>query len=541
MGNMGGSFTFEADHFTLGQKPAKFDTLRIIDTIQEVGDATNLRVMTVRTKVTWTSNMTAYANFTGLQKVGVSGLCIQGDMVLELVGEAPRPPFFQAARGRFLNAPDLSFDVKAENSALDAVTSLDSVKDTLRQVVTEQVCAKLVIPNRMAFKLIPDADTFRMLHPRPRGVLRLKLVRAEGLLAKDLNLFSNASSDPFVKITCGAIKFETPVIYNTCSPQFDFATFLPIELPMDQFVLFEVFDKDVITRNDHLGKAKIGVKDLIAQGGKERKYQLCDANDNVGSNGLIVVEADWRKLQIGRVPERKNSGGDPDLCYLFVGIASATGLLCAHPETHYWVEVQCTHRQGLLATDTSKPRCTQKLQLKPVQSTLANLTAEKQAEAEAALQEKLDLCHRYGMKDADVSKLLGVTVCKESKEDKTSHAEVMASTVMWNRPLEFFLKGGHDATITLALECDHAHAEKRTGHHGGMAAVKGMMSKLAHGTWSDRDGCAVLCEWSEKVSDLIGSGGTTDKVLKATAKQGNTVELTVHMQLRACCEPGTVV
>ena len=79
-----------------------------------------------------------------------------------------------------------------------------------------------VVPNRFGVRLDSSADFFRVLRPIPAGILKLTLVRADGLIGKDRHLFGRATSDPYVVVRCGADVYQTPTFPRSLEPEFNF-------------------------------------------------------------------------------------------------------------------------------------------------------------------------------------------------------------------------------------------------------------------------------------------------------------------------------
>ncbi|XP_010718818.1 rasGAP-activating-like protein 1 isoform X2 [Meleagris gallopavo] len=103
-------------------------------------------------------------------------------------------------------------------------------------------------------------------HPR---VLRCHLIAARDLAPRD----PSGTSDPFVRVSCCGHTQETAVIKKTRFPQWD--EVLEFELaedePGDSMLSVEVWDWDIVGKNDFLGQVKIC---LDASGPMEGWFQL---------------------------------------------------------------------------------------------------------------------------------------------------------------------------------------------------------------------------------------------------------------------------
>lgn len=55
-----------------------------------------------------------------------------------------------------------------------------------------------------------------------QGVLRVHIVQAKNLVAKDMSLLRKGKSDPYVVVTLGAQQFKTRTINNELNPKWDY-------------------------------------------------------------------------------------------------------------------------------------------------------------------------------------------------------------------------------------------------------------------------------------------------------------------------------
>uniref|UniRef100_A0A8C9RAU8 Extended synaptotagmin 1 n=1 Tax=Scleropages formosus TaxID=113540 RepID=A0A8C9RAU8_SCLFO len=93
-----------------------------------------------------------------------------------------------------------------------------------------------------------------------RGVLRIHLVKAQDLVAKDnfMGGMVKGKSDPYVKTRVGGVTFRSHVVKENLNPTWNELYELP-----GQEVQVELFDKD-IDEDDFLGRVKISLRDIIS-------------------------------------------------------------------------------------------------------------------------------------------------------------------------------------------------------------------------------------------------------------------------------------
>merc|ERR1711904_108049 len=117
----------------------------------------------------------------------------------------------------------------------------------------------MVAPARIAFAISshPGVTLSRLKNPHPEGVLRIKIVRAINLEAKDWQ-WGVRTSDPFVEVKVGADVWRTQTIQNTCNPVWTEGNVHDIFIAStDQIVRIDIYDYDKYeTSNDHLGSIK---------------------------------------------------------------------------------------------------------------------------------------------------------------------------------------------------------------------------------------------------------------------------------------------
>eukprot|EP00250_Pteridium_aquilinum_P009001 c18372_g1_i1 orf=283-774(+) len=135
-----------------------------------------------------------------------------------------------------------------------------------------------------------------------RGVLKIRVIKGTDLVVRDLY-----KSDPYVKLRIGEHEVKTRVIRKDLNPVWDEELTLATPDPPLPLKLF-VFDRDIFSADDKMGKAQIDLCPLIAavklkeglqnfrEGQNIRKIAATDENgftkDSVINfkNGQIVQE-----------------------------------------------------------------------------------------------------------------------------------------------------------------------------------------------------------------------------------------------------------
>ena len=106
---------------------------------------------------------------------------------------------------------------------------------------------------------------------KPLGFLRLTIVEAQDLLAKDSAESGSyaGSSDPYVEVHCGKSYWRTTTVDKTCDPSWEGGgSRQEMEIPFDSFdtcVHLLLFDYDRFSSDDYLGEILLPVGALRAE------------------------------------------------------------------------------------------------------------------------------------------------------------------------------------------------------------------------------------------------------------------------------------
>ena len=100
--------------------------------------------------------------------------------------------------------------------------------------------------------------------------LIVTVVNARDLVAMDLS----GTSDPYCVVKCGGQRVKTHTIYTTLNPSWGTQFTLSVMNPAIESVTFELFDYDVIGRDDPLGSASVPLNTLRQGVTERRRYEL---------------------------------------------------------------------------------------------------------------------------------------------------------------------------------------------------------------------------------------------------------------------------
>ncbi|XP_037535813.1 extended synaptotagmin-1 [Nematolebias whitei] len=187
-------------------------------------------------------------------KAGVKGIQLHGMMrvILEpLIGDVP---IVGAVSMFFIRRPKLDINWTGLTNLLD-VPGLNVMSDSM---IMDAIASFLVLPNRLVVPLVPGLHVARLRCPLPRGVVRIHLLEAHNLAAKDnyVKGVMAGLSDPYAILRVGPQTFTSKHIDNTDSPKWgEMYEVIVHEVPGQELEV-EVYDKDP-DKDDFLGRTTL--------------------------------------------------------------------------------------------------------------------------------------------------------------------------------------------------------------------------------------------------------------------------------------------
>ncbi|XP_076869937.1 extended synaptotagmin-1 [Brachyhypopomus gauderio] len=222
-------------------------------------------------------------------KAGVKGIQLHGMMrvILEpLIGDVP---IVGAVSMFFIRRPKLEINWTGLTNLLD-VPGLNVMSDTK---IMDAIASFLVLPNRLTVPLVPDLPVAQLRCPLPRGVVRIHLIEADKLAAKDhyVKGVMAGMSDPYALIRVGPQTFKSRHQDNTASPKWgEMYEVIVHEVPGQELEV-EVYDKDP-DKDDFLGRYKMDL-------GIVRKCKVVDEWFTLKDTetGRVHLRLEWLELQ----------------------------------------------------------------------------------------------------------------------------------------------------------------------------------------------------------------------------------------------------
>ena len=124
------------------------------------------------------------------------------------------------------------------------------------------------------------------------GIVTVQLLEGKNLIVKDLK-----SSDPYCVLTLGLQSRKSKVKYRTVNPTYNET--LDFSWNGVDRLMVEVYDKDGLTKDDHMGKAEVSLDPLLREAGAVMKdwYTIRHRKHKEREQGKIHLELTFTKIQ----------------------------------------------------------------------------------------------------------------------------------------------------------------------------------------------------------------------------------------------------
>jgi len=441
---------FSRERCDIGSRPPRFNKVSISKERQDTVGGT-IQNIVLQCRLEWNADCNLCLEWGGV-KAGIDSLTIRGLLLIELVGMISRPPLFEGFRMFFVNPPDVDL---AFQGAGHGLLNMSLVKTKILDTISEGICSSLVVPNRVGMKLDPEADIFKIVSPPSEGILKVRVHSARKLPAMDVSFCAQATSDPYVRISCGAHEFRSPTVHKTLSPHFAYEVWFPISSP-HQRVHMAIYDEDLVSQDDFLGKLSLPVSLMATWGTKEHTIKLKDEEGRAGSVGEVTISAQWRPLILNGGSSSQDMGDTIGSGVLFAGLHLASNVPDMGDGATYSVSMSCS---GVLPGAESGPRETARKE----RAAAVQQAWEPQAKT-AALRTKLAVLRKYGLSEEDMAGVLDVDPAKLRQAlllaSETKAVDELASDescqVEWEQGFEFLVEELQAAEVTFELFCQPA-------------------------------------------------------------------------------------
>ncbi|KAG7215280.1 hypothetical protein INR49_020515 [Caranx melampygus] len=203
-----------------------------------------------------------------------------------------------------INVEKLDINWTGLTNLLD-IPGLNVMSDSM---IMDAIASFLVLPNRLVVPLVPGLHVAQLRSPLPRGVVRIHLLEAKNLAAKDnyVKGVMAGLSDPYAILRVGPQTFTSKHIDNTHSPKWgEMYEVIVHEVPGQELEV-EVYDKDP-DQDDFLGRTKLDLGIVKKSVVVDDWFTLKDA-----PTGQVHFRLEWLSLlpstdQLEQVLKRNES------------------------------------------------------------------------------------------------------------------------------------------------------------------------------------------------------------------------------------------
>ncbi|XP_056145436.1 extended synaptotagmin-3 isoform X2 [Lampris incognitus] len=262
---------------------------------------------------------------------GVKGLQFQGTLRVILEPLIGHVPLVGGVTFFFIRRPTLLINWTGMTNLLDSPAFSQLSEETIMDIIA----SLMVLPNRMCIPLIDQVKVDQMRFPLPRGVVRVHLMEARDLLAKDTYMMGmvKGKSDPYAILRVGNRQFKSKTVKENLHPRWNEVYEFVVHEAPGQELEVELFDEDT-DKDDFLGRYQIDFGEVKREKEMDQWFPL----DGV-QNGEVHMKLQWLSLQTDQSLLQENDDGCA-CAMLAVYLDNASNLPKDHSEFSH------THKHG---------------------------------------------------------------------------------------------------------------------------------------------------------------------------------------------------
>ncbi|KAK6292749.1 hypothetical protein J4Q44_G00373340 [Coregonus suidteri] len=220
---------------------------------------------------------------------GVKSIRLQGILrvILEpLIGNAP---LVGGVTMFFIRRPTLQINWTGLTNLLDT----PGLSHLSEPAIMDIIASLMVLPNRMCIPFIDQVKVDQMRFPMPQGVVRVHLLEARDLIAKDTYMMGlvKGMSDPYAVLRVGNIHFQSKTIKENLHPRWNEVYEFVVHEAPGQELEVDVFDKDT-DKDDILGKFCLDFGEVKKEKEMDKWFLLEDV-----TSGEVHLKLQWLSLQ----------------------------------------------------------------------------------------------------------------------------------------------------------------------------------------------------------------------------------------------------
>jgi hypothetical protein len=165
--------------FDLGEETPKL-------TFRKVHSRVGNQGVILQIDVVWSSKSKISMAAGHALKFGVRSITFAGTLYVVLSPIVLEPPVVGAVQLYFIDSPE----IELHYTGAAALARLPGVKRQIQRAIDDSFASMLVLPNRMSFPLAYGLDYAGVTCPPPLGIIWVRPIKAERVLAADIHLLS---------------------------------------------------------------------------------------------------------------------------------------------------------------------------------------------------------------------------------------------------------------------------------------------------------------------------------------------------------------
>uniref|UniRef100_A0AAY4B4P7 Extended synaptotagmin-3 n=1 Tax=Denticeps clupeoides TaxID=299321 RepID=A0AAY4B4P7_9TELE len=245
------TFTFTKVHF--GQKAPRVTGVRVY-----THEVENMEVI-LDLNLVYEGDLQIDASVKPPITAGVKDIQIEGMLRVILDPLVGQIPLVGGITMFFIRRPTFQVNWTGMTNLLDS----PALRHFSESSIVDIIASIMVLPNRLCIPLIDQVKVDEMRFPLPRGVVRVSLLEARDLVAKDTYMMGlvKGKSDPYAILRVGNNQFKSKTIKENLNPQWhEVYEFVVHEAP-GQELEAEVYDED----KDKSGEVHLNLQWLSLQ------------------------------------------------------------------------------------------------------------------------------------------------------------------------------------------------------------------------------------------------------------------------------------
>uniref|UniRef100_A0A8C2X7R4 Extended synaptotagmin 1 n=1 Tax=Cyclopterus lumpus TaxID=8103 RepID=A0A8C2X7R4_CYCLU len=267
-------------------------------------------------------------------KAGVKGVQLHGKLrvILEpLIGDVP---LVGAITMFFIRRPKLDINWTGLTNLLD-IPGLNAISDTM---IMDAIASHMVLPNRLTVPLVADLRVAQLRSPLPRGVVRIHLLEAEDLTAKDTVIkgLIDGKSDPYAVLRVGTQIFTSHHVDSNLNPQWrEMYEVIVHEVPGQELEV-EVFDKDP-DQDDFLGRyVHLRLEWLSLLSSADRLSEVIQKNQNLTTKTADPPSAAILAIYLDQADALKGNKDPSPMAQISIQDATKESKTCYGTNSPVW-------------------------------------------------------------------------------------------------------------------------------------------------------------------------------------------------------------